>query len=677
MPLDPTRRRSRLNARPVMEPLEARRLLTRPLPIPLVPPDTRQVRFDHAVYTVKLDGPGTLHVRPAGRGTIGINLFGTTEATTLSVVRKRVGAHYEGTALAIGRINAKSGQLGAIDAAPARLLGTLSPLDNAARTIRLGAIGPQARIDVRGDLAQLETGSIELGPAGLVHVSGRIGRLDAGQINLQGGSLLVDQGVTDAIRAGTLRIGNGGRLGAGVSLGNLQVRDDALIESGGSLATSGTLGTLDVGRGLTIGAGGRIDVGQDLTGPVRIGNDLRILGGQLNVGGNLTSETSIGGNVAINNGGALTVGRDARGRFAVGGDLRLDNGRLAVGRDLNGALAINGSLIAGAGGILDLGRNAAGLVIDGNLDTSGGGLVNVGGNLDRLEVHGAIIGKGTPGAIDISIGLDLNNLVVLGIVPGAGSITGVDLDVAKNLVGIDVRHGFFNSFITVGVLIDGGTTAPAGGNIGPDGPVAVFNTEIRAGVQIRNLLINGDVKSDQVTNPAGRPTRIVAGQNRAGEFESGGNIDNFQITGSLIDAVLAASVAPEGGDGTLQQSCSDMPGDGTYDAPAGTLTVGTIGDESTIPHFTPESYDAFGRLIGYFYDTALDPVIDDCILPGAINSSFAPTPLSPNPPPENGTPIPLPTKSTVLGGVINTASHAGAYDFAGIFAADTRGVLVG
>ena len=123
----------------------------------------------------------------------------------------------------------------------------------------------------------------------------------------------------------------------------------------------------------------------------------------------------------------------------------------------------------------------------------------------------------------------------------------------------------------------------------------------------------------------------------------GGNIDNFQITGALIDAVIAASVAPEGGDGNLALACSDVPGDGTYDAPAGTLTAP---DGQKIPHFTPGSYDEFGRLIGYEYDTALDPVIDDCILPGAINPSFAP------PTPPAGEPIGLPTKSTVLGGVI-------------------------
>ncbi len=89
------------------------------------------------------------------------------------------------------------------------------------------------------------------------------------------------------------------------------------------------------------------------------------------------------------------------------------------------------------------------------------------------------------------------------------------------------------------------------------------------------------------------------------------------------------------------------------------------------------------------YDTTLDPTIDDTILPGEINESFA------TPPPTAGptttttsttmgtttttttpTTPPLPTKSTVWGGVISTP-HGDNADFAGIFAADTSGVFVG
>ena len=86
------------------------------------------------------------------------------------------------------------------------------------------------------------------------------------------------------------------------------------------------------------------------------------------------------------------------------------------------------------------------------------------------------------------------------------------------------------------------------------------------------------------------------------------------------------------------------------------------------------------------YDKSIDPTIDDTILPGSINLSFATAPASiplPVPPPVPLVPttitLSLPSKSTVLGGVISH-QHVGnpdANDFAGIFAADTSGVFVG
>jgi hypothetical protein len=196
-----------------------------------------------------------------------------------------------------------------------------------------------------------------------------------------------------------------------------------------------------------------------------------------------------------------------------------------------------------------------------------------------------------------------------------------------------------------------------------------------AGVQIRNLIVNGDVVSDLPSNTAGRPTRIVAGLNRAGQYTVGGNIENFLITGSLIDAVIVASVAPAGGDGkTVVLSCP--PGIvGTYDAPAGTLATGVVGNVVPILHGSPATYNEFGQLVGYAYDPIRSPNPDDCILPGAINAALAPTPIPVGSP--NGTAIPLPSRLTVLGGVINTTTPGTGFDQAGLFAADTRGVQVG
>ena len=260
----------------------------------------------------------------------------------------------------------------------------------------------------------------------------------------------------------------------------------------------------------------------------------------------------------------------------------------------------------------------------------------VGGNLNSLAINGLYQGKGTA-STDLAVGLNLNGFTVLGGGAGQGGVQGANFDVAKDITGLDIRHGIFNSLITAGVLIDGSPqNTSAGGNIGPDGSDAVFDSEIRAGVQIKNLTINGNVRSDFVTNaqPSGYRTRIVAGEDRQGNFTSGGNIDNFQITGALIDSVIAASVAPNGGNGTLPRPRYGAPprpsatrratsGNDTYDAPAGLIVGGTFSPTPS-PSPTTSEVSYFNETpTGVAYDHAIDPTIDDTILPGAINASFA------------------------------------------------------
>ena len=274
--------------------------------------------------------------------------------------------------------------------------------------------------------------------------------------------------------------------------------------------------------------------------------------------------------------------------------------------DVNGSVGTMnvGSVNLGPSGHVVIAGNLNSLTVTGNLLVNPGSSgIMVGGNLNGLTVNGIFQGQGTS-AIDLSVGLDLTNFTVLGGSSNLGSVRSANIAVGKNIVGLDIQHGIFNSLITAGVLIDGSPqNSSSGGNIGPDGFDAIFDSEILAGVQIKNLLINGNVTSDYVTNPkpnpTGYPTRIVAGEvleDRApgrdsqggfpqGTFTSAGNIDNFQITGSLIDSVLAASVAPFGGNGTFPTSAygapppsvANTPGDqgfNTYDAPNGIIEGG-------------------------------------------------------------------------------------------------------
>ncbi len=298
-------------------------------------------------------------------------------------------------------------------------------------------------------------------------------------------------------------------------------------------------------------------------------------------------------------------------------------------------ITVNGNL-----GSLSVGRN---------LQTSAGGQLHVSGSLGTLSVAGDIQGKGTN---DIVIGDDLGQLTVLGGATG-GSLQNVSIDVAKNIQGLDIRNGIFNSLIEAGILINGGTPGAGsnGWNIGPDGRVAVMDSEILAGFAIDNLTIGGDVQSDLPSNSAGSPTRIVAGEYPEGTYLPGGTIDKFQITGRLIDSVLAASVEPY---------------NGFYPQPNGTIQVGFT-PTPPAPPTTISNYTALP-----FKDSNVPA--DLVLAGGSINPSFTPAPLSPITTP--GTAVPIPATSTVLGGVV-TSPHFNDADFAGIFAADTRGVIVG
>lgn len=607
----------RLARTPEVEPLEGRRLLSQFFAGPTM---TRAVQSAGGVYTLTVTGGGVEKVKPAGHGAVAVTLFGTTPTSVLNVTLTRPRLHVAAATLPIASIRVASGQIGSIQAGSADLLGTVSPLNGSVNAIQFGNLRPAAQLDVNGSLGGLALGDASLGPFGHVRVSGDLGQ-----------TLIV-----------------------------------------GSLALNG----------------GQFVVGHDLTGPLDAGAVTLSDGGQFVVGHDLTGAARVSGNLSIAANSVFVVGHNVRD-LSVGQTARLDSGgRLAVGNDLTGALNVTGDLTLAGNAQVRVGRLLNALTVDGGLrvDPSGGSVV-VGGDLSTLTVTGAFVGKGSRTAADLTVGLNLGSLNVLGGGAGQGGLQNANLDVAKDVLGLNIPHGVFNSFVTAGVLIDGGNSGP-GGNIGPDGPDAVVNSEIRAGVQIKNITLNGNVRSTFAANPqsAGYRTRIIAGEDRQGNYSSGGNIDNFQITGSLIDSVLAASVAPAGGNGTLPRSTYGAPppsigtapgdsGNNTYDAPAGVIFGGTVANPIPFPNYSELSYRN-ETLIGVTYNRAIDPTIDDGILPGAINASFAKAPLTGTDLANPVTVLPLPTKSTVLGGVISTV-HGDEADFAGIFAADTRGVFVG
>ena len=130
--------------------------------------------------------------------------------------------------------------------------------------------------------------------------------------------------------------------------------------------------------------------------------------------------------------------------------------------------------------------------------------------------------------------------------------------------------------------------------------------------------------SDAPSNPAGLPTRIVAGEYPENTYIAGGLIDKFQIVGNLIDSVIAASA---------------LPYNGTYPEPA-------AGPNSTAPPFADPSVPMSIVLAG-----------------GTINPSFAATSTTPSTP--------------TVTGVVMTSTHVYTADYAGIFASNTAAVIVG
>src|SRR5208282_4343584 len=503
---------------------------------------------------------------------------------------------------------------------------------------------------------------------------------------------------------GNLTVDDGGEFSVTRNLGG-----SAASTSNGSTAgttTSASTGSSSGTAAATTGGGGAT-----ITGNLTMDSN-----GKLMVGGNVSSLT-VGGNIEASSGGGIVVAGNLSsltvnggGGASITGNLTLNpGGEFFIGRNLS-SLNVGSNLQAFQSSQFQVVGNLTNLTVGGNLETSQsspktfqgnpqttlGGEIQVEGDLGTLSVTGVVQGKGSE---DIVVGDDLGQLTVLGGGSGMQGLQGVDIDVAKNLQGLDVRNGIYDSLITAGILINGGTpgTGSNGWNIGPDGPDAVLDSQIRAGFEIINLTIGGDVKSDLPENPSsGRVTRIVAGEAKNGNFSSGGIIDNFQIVGNLIDSVLAASVPPSDGYypqptgaievgfiGNPANSITNVsnPPNASIPVPAQPVTVRTGTIDVGLVVATPSGTSPNPTQLAQLQNSPL-PTYTDSTDPndkggGAINPSFA-APLQLVPPAAPAaTKLPLPSKPTVLGRVVTTSPHVAGTDYSGIFAANTNGVIVG
>ncbi len=396
----------------------------------------------------------------------------------------------------------------------------------------------------------------------------------------------------------------------------------------------------------------------DLNGPLTVNGTMnKVTFADINSNARLTVNGALNtinvlNNVNLGPGGFIRVGGDVTNAVDVGGSLNLDGGQFAIGRDLTGALSVTGDMTLSDGGRFVSGRDVQAINIGGNLVVSapaGTGLF-IDGNLFNLKVNGFFQGQGSPAAVDFSVGLDLGGMSILGGGANAGGLRGVNMNVNKSINALYVARGIFNSLITAGVSIVGMT-------VGPDGATALLDSQLLAGSQISSVTFLGDVVSNFPTspNPGGYATRIVAGELRGGQYLPDSSVDGLVITGGLVDSVIAASVAPYGGDGTLPppvpyggtQRTVGSPAPGsyqTYNAPAGL----TFSGASPIKNYSELTFPASGKPF-VTWDTALSPVIDNTILAGGVANVI------------------------VEGGVTSTL-HGPQFDFTGVLAETTQGV---
>ena len=461
-----------------------------------------------------------------------------------------------------------------------------------------------------------------------------------------------------------------------MSIDNLTIRSGQIgsilaspVELDGAMSPlSSSVGTLEFGA---LGPGAQIDVNGSV-GAMDVGSVNLGPGGHVVITGDLNgafqslgqSSTTTGMTIASMNldGGQFVIGGDSLEPISIAGDLSLShNGLFAIGRDQTGTLSVGGSVILDSGGQISVGRNLAALTVGGNvlIDPGASGIV-VGATSTQMTVGGYFARPGLCHRDRPGRRAEPDSLTVLGGGANQGGIQSANINVGKNISGLDVLHGIFRSWITAGVSINGVN------NVGADGVTGIYNSEIDAGTSITNVTVGGDVTSGFPTgDTSGYPTRIIAGKIRSaaigstpdqGVYLPNGSISNLMINGALIDAVLAASVAPFGGDGSLPpppaygaapRSPGTPPGVFTnYQAPAG-LTDNTTPNYSirNVTNGVPTGPAAWAQPIGSRHDTVLS------------NGSIT---------------------ATITGGVISTQTDqtADTYDYAGLFAVNTIGVTL-
>jgi hypothetical protein len=320
------RRAWRRAVAPALEPLEGRRLLAAFYTGPSI---NRPVSTSGGRFLIQVSGPGVVKAHPAHRSGVDLSAFGTNAATTITITQLRPRWHFPSQLLVLNKVRITSGQLGGLDAKVADLNGAMTTIRNTLNTLELGEIGPNAQINVDGDVGTLSVATIDLGPSGNVTISGAINTNDVttsmtvGSFNIDGGQFLIGQDSMAPILVtgdmtlsknglfsvgrdldgsltvdGNLELDTGGQVFVGRNLNGLTVNGNVIVNpSGSGIVVDGELENLSV-NGVFQGQGGTstptlfdLGVGLNFDG-------LAISGGNLGLNGLVNANIRAGGNIS-------------------------------------------------------------------------------------------------------------------------------------------------------------------------------------------------------------------------------------------------------------------------------------------------------------------------------------------------------------------------------------------
>jgi hypothetical protein len=530
-------------------------------------------------------------------------------------------------------------------------------------------------------------GATAAASGGAISITGNVA-LDNGVLTVGGnaGSVTIG-GNFEASQEGKLAVTgnfssltlNGG--GAGSNTGNLS------LNPGGSITVGGNLSTLTVGNSVQIGSNGQIQVTGNLSS-LTVGDNLQAsAGGQIVVGGDL-------GTVSVT-GVVQGKGPGAAGDIVVGDDLA----QLTVlggGNGLQGLQGVNISVKNNIQG-LDIRNGIANSTIQAGFLINGG-TPGTGSNSWNIGPDGAT----SPSSVDpdmgqiavlnstIQAGYEIMNMTIGGDVvsdlsasPGAAPTRIV---AGETLQDQFVPNGVIDTFQIVGNLVNSVVAASVGPN-----PTTGYYDKPAGEIEVGFIAATVPASITTGSQSTSTTTTTVSG----GSVDTSTNSATSSTPGTNSVATTTNSTGPAtstsmSGTSTTTSTTSGTSTPVSTSSTPVTVQTGTasepvsdVGLEVATPPGAPLNPTQLAQLqaspvpisTAPPFANASDPEMSDVLSGGIINPSLAAKLQLLPPVAAAATELPLPTKSTVLGSVITTAPGTG--DYAGIFAANTNGVLVG